>query len=127
MVGVIRIKVVKRSGGEFTDEEYKLFARRGTGYTPWRSPDLKRGGVNKIMVDDFSCKIRQDLYDWYKPIREAYALEAKKMIRKRLRNQTRADQLQEYKTLRNLRRLENELYEQAKNKPFKARPILDNR
>lgn len=117
MIGVIRVNVVKRDGAEFTDAPSKLFSRRGIGYKPWRSPDLKRGGVNKVLFDDFSCMIRQDLYDWYKPIRDRYANDAKLMIKKRLTQMSRRDQLEELKVLRRLSKLEKELFKGALPKP----------
>jgi hypothetical protein len=117
MIGVIRIKVIKRDGG-IQDNPSTLYRRLGIGYKPWRSPDLKRGGVNKVLLDEFNCMIRQDLYDWYKPIRERYAYEAKQMIKKRLKNRSRKDELDELKTLRSLKNLEKELFKGAKLKPI---------
>jgi hypothetical protein len=116
MAGMIRIKVVKRDGSEkvlIDERAYRRFARTAIGYKPWKSPDLKRGGVNKIIIDDFSCKIEDDLYEWYKPIREHYAKNAKLSILKNLNNATRKAEMEEMKTMKKLRTLEKELFEKA--------------
>lgn len=117
MPGMIRIKVVKRDGsndlGMVSDS--KRFSRRAIGYKPWKSPDLKRGGVNKVLVDDFSCKMREDLYEYYKPIRSHYAREAKKQIRANLAQANRKSSLEELKTMKKLRTLEKQLFEKVNN------------
>ena len=109
MPEMIRVKITKRDGGN-RDSEYKRFARTATAYQRWTSPDLKRGGVNKIWVDTFSCKMRDSLYEWYKPIRDEYAFKAKQAILKNWRNKTDRDQLDELKTTRRLRKLQKELF-----------------
>lgn len=109
MPEMIRVKCVKRDGG-IGDSDSRRFSRKGTAYKRWQSPDMKSGGVNKIWVDEYSCKIRQDLYDWYKPIRDQYAKEAKLAILKSLKNKSNEDRLDELRTMRRLRRLEKELY-----------------
>lgn len=83
--GTIRIKVIKRDGGR-SDAPSKLFARRAIGYKPYRSPDLKKTGVNKVIEDDYSCKLPDEFYfQWYKPTREFYAQAAKLAMREELR------------------------------------------
>ncbi len=77
MPGTVRIKVIKRDGGG-SDNDTRLYSRKAVAYKPWVSPDLKMHGVNKIMEDDFSCKLPEDFYKWYKPTREKYASLAKK-------------------------------------------------
>lgn len=109
---MIRIKIIKRTGGK-RDSDSVVFGRQAIGYQKWRSPDLKRGGVNKILVDDFNCKIRQDLYDWYAPIRRDYAREAKLSIMQNLRQKSNEARLNEMNTLRKLRKAEKELFGQA--------------
>lgn len=118
MPGMIRIKVVKRDGSSNLNEtrESKLFARKAIGYKPWKSPDLKRGGVNKVLTDTFSCKMRDELYEYYYPIRKSYARKAKLQIRTNLLNSSRKEQLEELKNMKRLRKLEEQLFNKAKDK-----------
>lgn len=90
MPGTMRIKIIKRDGGR-GDSDSRVFSRRALGYVPWKYPDLKGGGVNKKIEDDFSCKLPDEFYKWYKPTREFYAQAAKlemkeELRRRRLRN-----------------------------------------
>lgn len=84
MPGTMRIKITKRTGLE-SDRDSRLFARRATGYVPWKYPDLKGGGVNKKLQDDFSCKLPDDFYKWYKPTRKEYTQRAKLAMRVELK------------------------------------------
>lgn len=77
MPGTMRIKIIKRRGGR-EDYDSNVFSRRALGYVPWKYPDLKGGGVNKKIEDDFSCKLPEPFYSkWYKPTRAHYATAAK--------------------------------------------------
>ena len=85
MPGTTRIKIIKRDGGG-SDRDSKLYSRRALGYIPWIYPDLKGGGVNKRLEDDFSCKLPEPFYSkWYKPTREHYAKRAKLAMKEELR------------------------------------------
>lgn len=80
---LIRIKIRKSMGTDNidgNDEPSVRFARQAVGYKPWRSPDLKQHGVNKILLDDYSCKIPDDIYQYYKPLREGYNAKVKKKM-----------------------------------------------
>lgn len=90
MPGTIRVKVYKRMGG-ISDAPSKLYARHARGYKPYRSPDLKKTGVNRILDDDFSCYIPDDVYSFYFPKREKYTRMAKLEIRRVLRDQMSKD------------------------------------
>ena len=84
MPGTMRIKIIKRDGGQ-GDSDSRVFSRRALGYVPWKYPDLKGGGVNKKLQDDFSCKLPEPFYSkWYKPTREHYAKAAKLEMRAEL-------------------------------------------
>jgi hypothetical protein len=122
MPGMVRIKIVKRDGSNNMVEtrDSKLFSRTAIGYKPWKSPDLKRGGVNKVLIDDFSCKMRQELYDYYQPIRNDYARQAKIQIRDNLSHANRKANLEEMKTMKRLKELEKDLFDGAVNKKVKA-------
>ncbi|GAG57966.1 unnamed protein product, partial [marine sediment metagenome] len=91
MPGTIRIKVIKRDGGG-TDNDSRLYSRKAVAYKPWVSPDLKMHGVNKIMEDDFSCKLPDEFYKWYKPTREKYASLAKKEMMAELVSRNKKEQ-----------------------------------
>ena len=85
MPGTMRIKITKRDGGR-SDADSKLYSRRAVGYIPWKYPDLKGGGVNKKIHDEFSCKLPEPFYSkWYKPTREYYAKAAKLEMLEELR------------------------------------------
>lgn len=109
MPDMYRIKVTKRDGGN-RDSDYVKFARRAKGYKRWESPDLKRGGVNVKIADNFSCKMEEELYKWYKPVRDEYARRAKQAIMDNLRDQQRRKELTELKTMKQLRKLEKEIF-----------------
>lgn len=81
MPGAIRVKVYKRDGG-VGDSPSRLYSRHARGYKPYRSPDLKKTGVNRYLDDDFSCYIPDNVYAYYFPKREVYARAAKMEIRK---------------------------------------------
>jgi len=122
MAGMIRVKVVKRTGTNLLNDtqDYRRFARKGIGYKPWKSPDLKRGGVNKILEDQFSCKLDEELYSWYKPVRDEYAKRAKLQILHNLRQSKQASSIQEMKQMRTLKRLEKQLFKKIENKKVGA-------
>lgn len=86
MPGAIRVKIYKSRGG-IADDFTTLYARHARGYKPYRSPDLKKTGVNRILDDDFSCYIPDDVYAFYFPSREHYAKMAKLEIRRVLNDQ----------------------------------------
>lgn len=95
--GIIKV-IVKRTMGEDTIgemEESTKWARVGKGYKPWWSPDTKRSGVRKILEDDFSCKMPDEMYAWYKPLRERYNDEIKKYMRHEMISQIRKGALRD--------------------------------
>jgi hypothetical protein len=105
MPGSFRVKIVKRYSAVRDDEATK-FARLGTGYQPWKSPDLKSHGVYKRFYDKFSCKLPDPLYKIYKPIRDEYAHLAKMEIKQQLRLRSTLGKLTNLKFEHRLRRLE---------------------
>lgn len=98
---MIRIKIVKAMGHEdepLQDKESIKWARKAIGYKPWLSPDLKKHGVNKVLEDSFNCKIRQDLYEYYQPLRDSYNDQIKALMRKELHNQALIRQVRDSQT-----------------------------
>jgi len=77
MPGSKWIKIIRVYGddthlGPWTDSI--RYSRRALTYTPWRAPDLKKTGVSKPWIqDDYSCRLPDELYEYYKPKREYYA------------------------------------------------------
>jgi hypothetical protein len=110
MPEMIRIKCTKRSGSWSKDSDYLKFARTAKGYKAWDSPDLKRGGVNTYLEDDYSCKLEQSLYDEYLPIRKKYAREAKLQIVRNLNRQRQREELEELKEMKKLKKLRKEIF-----------------
>jgi len=88
MPGTLKVHITKRRGGE-PDNDSNLFSRRAISYKPWKYPDGKGGGVNKVIVDEYSCKLPEPFYSkWYKPTREAYAYNAKMAMKRELMRRT---------------------------------------
>lgn len=119
---VKRIKIIKRSGGKGDSDTVK-FSRRAVCYEPYRSPDLKKTGVNKRWEDDYNCKIRQDIYDYYKPLRESYNTLAKETIREEIFNKAKVKEIKELRYEANKQKLENMI---AKEKAKKLKLIQNN-
>ena len=122
MPEMIRVIIVKRDGGR-EDSESRRFSRQAKGYRKWESPDLKRGGVNKIFIDDFSCKIRDEVYSEYKPVRDHYARKAKLQIVKNLRNKQSRDELDELRVESSIKRLRKQIY--GKTVDDKIEAVID--
>jgi hypothetical protein len=88
MPGTLRGEVQKIDGSTISDAPSKLYARKCRGYKPYRAPDLKKTGVNVQWEDTYSCYIPDDIYNFYQPMRRAYAGLAKQKIREVLLKQT---------------------------------------
>ena len=80
MPATLRIKIIKRDGGD-SDSNTRRNSRIALCYRPWRTPDGKKHGVNKIFKDDFNCYLNDELYAEYFPLRKKYAMKAKEAIR----------------------------------------------
>ena len=89
MPGTVRIKVIKIDGGIY-DSPSRKWSRMAIGYRPWKSPDLKSHGVNKVIEDRYSCGLPDEFYKWYKPTRKKYATAAKKAMRAELIKRAKA-------------------------------------
>jgi hypothetical protein len=72
MPGTLRGRVMKRDSTRW--------GRKVRGYKPYRSPDLKKTGVNVKWEDTFNCKIPDEVYSYYKPLRDGYARLAKESV-----------------------------------------------
>jgi len=81
MPGTIRGEIMKNRGGlSYSDAPSVVFSRYCRGYKPYRMPDLKKTGVNVLWEDDFSCRMPDDVWAYYYPLRRGYALRAKQRI-----------------------------------------------
>jgi len=114
MPGVLRTKIVKRDGG-ISDAPSKMFSRLALSYEPWRSPDLKKHGVNKRFKDNYNCFIPDEIYKEYYPIRRHYAKMAKEQIRETLRIQRAMKSRDKMKLDQRIRKLESEERKYAKS------------
>lgn len=108
MPGTFRVKIIKRLGGR-SDAPSVLYARRAIGYEPYRSPDLKKTGVNKRFLDDFSCRFPDDVYEYYFPKRKEYARQAKLRILDELKGRTKIIPKQKARVLENIKNVEKEV------------------
>lgn len=113
MPGVIRIKIIKRSGGQ-RDVPSIMYSRLALAYKPWISPDRKKHGVNKVFKDEYICLIPDEIYKEYYPIRRRYARLAKQEIRNTLMVQRQMKSLDSLKLDGRLRRLKAEELKYAK-------------
>jgi len=104
MPGTLRTKFIKRTGG-ISDAPNKKWGRLAITYEPWKTPDMKKHGVNKRFKDNFNCYIPDEIYKEYYPIRKHYAMQAKLAIREALLIQERMKSIEELKNEGRLRRL----------------------
>ena len=114
MPGTLRTKIVKRYSAVRDDPSTK-WGRMAITYEPWRTPDMKKHGVNKRFKDNFNCWIPDEIYKEYYPIRKAYAMQAKLAIRDALIVQRKLQSLNEKKVDRRLRNILAEELKIAKN------------
>ena len=54
--------------------------RLAVGFKFWLHADLKHSGVRKVFEDDFDCRMPNDFFEWYKPLRDAYEDLALKLL-----------------------------------------------
>lgn len=65
------IRVSKTSSDtDYTHDQ--TWTRTATGYAFWLHADLKHSGVRKLWVDTFNCRMPEDFFTWYKPLRDTY-------------------------------------------------------
>ncbi len=74
--GTIVIKVIRRS----TDTKTHKY-RVAKAYSNWVLPDMKKSGVKKIFWDSYDAMMPDEVFAWYKPLREQYAVLAKKVLK----------------------------------------------
>jgi hypothetical protein len=93
MPGAYWIKITKRDGGTAhlgALPPSKRWAREATAYYPFKTPDLKSRRVRKRFYDLFSCRLAQDLYDEYGPIRQKYARLVREAMKAEMLNKIKA-------------------------------------
>ncbi len=113
MPGMKRIKIIKRDGGR--DTKTKLYSRTAICYQPWRSPDLKKHGVHKRFYDKYSCRIPDEIYKIYYPIRREYARLAKMAIKEQLALRQTMSKVGQLRIKSRLRKLEDEEFKIQKD------------
>jgi len=90
---LINIKIMKRYSSKDTKPSHQ-WARLARAYYHWTLPDMKQTRVRKLYEDKFSCRIPDELYEWYKPLRDRYAKEAKRLIFRELRKMFGKEEVQ---------------------------------
>ena len=65
------VRIQKQSGQTSYTRE-STWKRDAIGYKFWLHADLKHSGVMRLWRDEFTCKMPDNFYAWYKPIRDAY-------------------------------------------------------
>ena len=94
---------IQKFTGHTSHTHKATWLRDAVGFLFWVHADLKHSGVRKIWVDRFSCKMPDDFYQWYKPIRDAYedlALELVKEQWQKLSKKSKALILENYPQLK---------------------------
>jgi hypothetical protein len=57
--------------------------RKAVGFKFWLHADLRHSGVRKLWEDDFNCKMPDDFFEWYKPLRDSYEDMALALLREK--------------------------------------------
>jgi len=73
----ITVRITKHTG------DGHKWRRLATGYLQWVLPDLKKTRVRKLFIDEYSCRLPNEFFKWYKPLRDAYAKMALKAMKER--------------------------------------------
>ena len=97
----ITIRIVRPSGDRDPSHTW-AWIRKARGYQFWMAPDLKKTGVNPIIEDYFNCKLPNEFYSWYKPVRDSYEKLARKLIAEKwekLKEKSKALMLEKYPEL----------------------------
>lgn len=116
--GMMRIKIIKTDGSDMIGEmpESKRWSRRATGYEPWYSPDLKKSGVRKVLVDDYRCKMDDDMYKWYQPLRWGYNNIIKERMNIEALSEIKRNELKELQLKAKELRLHNQIIKLSEEK-----------
>jgi len=73
--GGLKVRIVKVSAGD----PWKRWAHI---YRWWESPDEKRVGTSHRLTDEFNCKLPDEFFAWYDPLRRRYEQAARKVFAK---------------------------------------------
>jgi len=77
----ITIKILKQA----SDKDHSGKPRLAKAYRSWVAPDFRHTGVRLMYVEKFNAMLPMEFYwDWYKPLRDSYALQASEGMRKQL-------------------------------------------
>jgi len=67
MPDAINVKIIKTTGAPRAE-----WVRRAKGYQQSMLPDMKKSRVHLRYTDDFVCRMPDEFYNWYKPLRDEY-------------------------------------------------------
>lgn len=93
------VKIKKADPHENDPSTNIAWKRIAQGYIFWMHPDLKHTGVRTIWADIFYCKMPEDFFKWYKPIRDTYENMALALLKdkwRELSEKNRSMLLQQY-------------------------------
>jgi len=62
---------------------YVNWLREAVAYNYWMHPDMKHSGVRKMFIDRFNCRMPDDFYTWYKPLRDSYEKLSRNLMKER--------------------------------------------
>lgn len=82
------------------DREH-LWLREAKGYLHYVLPDLKKTRVRPLFADRFTCKMPENFFKWYQPIRDTYAAMAQRLMKEKwgelkARGKSKVFELSEY-------------------------------
>jgi hypothetical protein len=105
----ISVKIVKAKGEDDTyrnpETDKWTWMRIAKGYRNWMSADWKKTGVRSKLEDIFSCRMPDEFFEWYQPVRKAYEQMARARMREkweRLKAGTQANLLEKYPELKTI-------------------------
>jgi len=91
-----------------------VWIREARGYISWIAPDLKKSGVRPSLIDVYDCRMPDNFYQWYKPLRDTYEQMARQLIMEKweqIREKSKSLALNQYPELQlpniNIKKKEN--------------------
>ena len=96
------VRIVKDKNATNDPSHNIAWKRVAVGYRFWLHADLKHSGVRKLWMDTYYCKLPDEFYKWYKPLRDAYedlALELLKEKWQEISQSSKALLLEQYPNL----------------------------
>jgi hypothetical protein len=74
---------IQKVCGDTSYTHQNAWRREAIGYRFWLHADLRHSGVKTQWRDIFSCRMPDDFYEWYKPIRDTYEDMALRLLKEK--------------------------------------------